>query len=795
MRIQDLKQSFRTLLKTPGFTAVAILSLAMGIGLTTALFSLVDAVLLRPLPFPEAQQLMWLDESREGKPSGGNPQRLHDWQQASSLHAAGGFYGEGAVLLGQGDPVRLQVLRTMGPVLDVLGVRPVLGRGPTIAEQNGEGEAVALLSHATWLRRFNGNPQILAQSLNLGGTLVRVIGILPPDATYPEDVDVWTAAPREIQQTQRSAGFLAQVARLKAGVSLQQAQSELRAMQGRLALQYADTDKGRDVRLTPLLDHITEETRPALLLLFGTVAAVLLVACVNIAGLMLARGMARRREVGVRLALGASRWRVASLFLSESVVVSIAGGALGLLVAAYALAGLKLVLPAEVPRLTTAQIDWRVAGFALLLAVLTSLLSGFIPALHLSRQTVAGSVRQGGAANSGAVRGQGRLGSLLVVAQVAVTAVLMVGAGLLASSFLKLRQAPLGFQPENVLTFQVKLPWGAKEPEIQRVARETLARVGSLPGVRAAGAVDRLPLNGGTQSGQVQVNGADLSPALQQVEAGWRTATDGYFAAAGIAVAAGDLREFRGRSALVNQTFARTFFGEANPIGREIASAPRRPRPGQKVSWFRIVGVVADIRANPTERPMAEAYVPWTETYWPLLAFAVRSDVDAGTLAAAVRRAVKEVDPNQVVEDVKPLETYVAEASSSARVRAGLMGSFSLFGLLLAAIGLYGLLATEVTRRIPEYGVRLALGALPSSLSAAAMRRGLRLAGFGLAFGVALAVALSRVVQGLLFGVDPQDPVTIAAAAVLLLMVAAVACWLPARRAAKVDPIIALRHE
>ncbi|HBY58645.1 MAG TPA: hypothetical protein DEH78_02405 [Solibacterales bacterium] len=795
MHFRDLRQAARTLAKSPGFTAVAVASLALGIGLTCALFSLVDAILLRPLPFPEPSRLVWLEEFREGRQSGGNPARLRDWRQAGSLQAVAGFYGEGAVLLGQGDPARLQVLRTFGPVLDVLGATPAIGRGPTLAEQNGEGEAVVLLSHRVWVQRFESNPQAIGRSVNLGGALHRVIGVLPAEVSYPEDVDLWTAAPRDIQATPRSAGFLAQVGRLKAGVPMEAAEAELRTLQASLARQYPDTDRGRDVRVTPLLDHITEETRPALLLLFGTVAAVLLVACVNIAGLLLARGLARQREVGVRLALGASRWRVAAIFLSESVAVSALGGALGLLVAAYALAGLRAVLPADLPRLATASLDGRVAAFALLLTLPTAVLSGLAPALHLSRQALAGSIRQGGAANSGTQRGQGRLGSVLVIAQVAVTAVLLVGAGLLASSFVKLRTAPLGFQPESVLTFQVKLPWGAPPAAIQRVTVDTLARMAALPGVRAAGAVDRLPLTGGTQSAPALIRGAELPPALALAEAGWRTATEGYFAAAGIPVLAGDLRDFRNRGVLVNQTFARTYFGAANPVGREVASAPGRPRPGEETKWMRVIGVVADVRANATEPPMPESFVPWTETYWPLLSFAVRSDLDAASLAAAARQAVKEVDPNQVVEDMKPLEAYVGEAGSTARVRAGLMGSFSLFGLLLAAIGLYGLLATEVARRIPEYGVRLALGASPSSLSRSAMRRGLVLAAVGLAAGLALSTALGRAIAGLLTGVDTRDPVSIAAAAAALLLVAALACWLPARRAARVDPVVALRQE
>ncbi len=787
---QDFRHSARTLGRNPGFTAIAIGMLAFGIGATTALFSVLDAALLHPLSAREPDRLVRLQEYAKGHDeSGSNPARLADWQSARSFRALAGYYEEGSVWLSPQGPVQLQVLRTVGDMIAVLQPKLPLGRAFTAAEIRGEGEAVALLTASGFRRRFQSNPAILNQTLRLNGAAYRVIGVLSADADYPEGTDLWAPTPREIQKTSRVAGFLGVVGRLAPGVALGQAQAEINVLSGRLAGQYPATDRDRSAQLTPLTEAIGEEVRKPLLVLFGSVAGVLLIGCLNIAGLLLARGLARRREAAIRAAVGAGYARLVRLFFAESLVLAAAGCLLGLMLAVGGVALLKGVLPAEVPHLAAVSLNLRVVLCAIGLSALAAIAFGTLPAWRFAAGAQNAALKDGGA-GSGARRS--RLRAFLVMGQVACSVVLLVIAALLATSFLKMRAQALGFNSAHAYAFSLELPWDSAASVVNSVAADTLARLNALPGTVACGVVDRLPLHGGTQSNVLVVRGQTLEPELAEKEFGFRTASPGFFAAAGIPLLAGEIYRDRAREAVISERLAAVLFPDEDPIGREIAPASR----ARDVRWFRIVGVVGSIASRPTDaEPAAEIYVPWGATYWPLMNFVVRSERPLGDVSRYVHNQIQAANTNWIFSPVASLEDRTAETRSAPRTAAFLVGGFSLVALTLAAVGIFGLMAHETARRTQEIGVRLALGAEPYGIARDSMVRAIKLSLAGMALGLAGAWYASRLLASLLFGVAPHEPLAYAAAAAVLLLAAVAAALLPALRAARIDPIQALRHE
>jgi predicted permease len=791
---QDLRQGLRGLRRNPVFTAVAVISLGLGMGANGALFSVVNAVLLRPLPLPQAEQVVAIQEFRPdtGQDSGSNPARVTDWGSlTTSLAATGGYYREGLVLTGREAPRRLWAIRTCGQYLSVLGVQPVAGRLFTAEEERGRGQAVAVLSDGAWEREFGRDPNVVGAAITFSGKLFTVVGVLP--AGLPENVDVWAPMPLDIQEVDRKAGFAGVVARMKPGVTLAQAQTELRTVAGRLALQYPDTDGKRGVRARLLRDELVQDARTPLLILLGTVGLVLLIACANVTGLLLSRASGRRREAAIRVALGAGRGRLLRLFLTEGLLLSLAGGACGLLVAVEGLDLLKVLLPADLPRLAEARVDGLLFVFLLGLAVACGVLAGILPAWQASRAAVAPGLKEGGAGTSGVSRQWMR--RVLVAAEVTISMMLLVGTMLLSRSFVNVAKQPLGFRPQNVLAASVNLPWDTPEDKLAAFQKSVLEKVSTLPGVRAAGLIDQLPLEGGSQGTRLIVRNRPLPGNSNWEEVSLRACSPGYLAAAGIPLLSGRNLAERAqadgaRTVVVNQAFARRYFGAGDAIGQFIGFNPPTPK-----NWYEIVGVVGDVRQNAAKPVVAEAFVLSSDTYWPLAKYVIRAEGDPRELMTAVRRAVQEVDPQQPVDKMVLLESTVDKALLAPRLQLWVVGGFSGLALILAAIGLYGVLAYDVAQRMQEIGVRIALGADPEHVLREAIRRGLIPVAAGVVPGIAGALALGKLLDGQLVGLPVTDPLSFVAAALLLAVAAVAACYVPARRASRLDPLVALRHE
>lgn len=796
---RDLTIAVRSLARRKGLTITAILSLAIGIGATTALFGFADPVFLRPLPIPHPEEVVAIAETNHGERSGSNALRMADWAaQVPGFSAVGGYYSESSILTGEGSPVRLHVLRSFGKFLAVLGEQPTLGRPFTDQEERGLGEPVALLSARIWKSRYHADPSTIGRVLRLNGTATTVIGVLPEGARYPEAIDVLTPAPITVQKSSRRAGFLQVIARMKPGISKERIQSELQTVAARLAAAYPATDANRAAHAVGLQEDAGQDARRPVLLLFGTAALVLLIACVNVASLLLARAVERQRETSIRLALGASRGSLLGHYLSESFVLSLAGGLGGLALGKLGFTVLLRFLPKGLDLPAPATFDWRVAFFGLAAALVSGLVFGWAPAWEAAFRTRLSHLRTGTRTTTG-------LGGLwarrfLVAAQVALSVLLLVAVGLSAKSLYLIREMPLGIAPASLLTMQINFAWDTPPARLEGFSTRVLDELRGTPGVISVGMVDRLPLGGGTQSGPVGIRGVELSPELQARQVDYRSYKGDYFRAAGISFLAG--REPRTRATdagpgevVVNEALARRFFPNGDALGRSLTTNPK-PRAGQSSEYYEITGIVSDVRVTPTqtEQP-AEVFLPSRESYWPYQNYIVKAAGDPTMLARAAREAVKRVDPNQLIDKIAPMRDEISGASSDRQIRLWLLGCFGVIAMILAAIGLYGVLASDVAQRTNEIGIRMALGADPRRIARDMVLRGLVIAGVGIAVGLAAALLLGRVVASFLYGVEPGDPMVLAGVVCLLAGVAAGASYLPARRAAGVDPVVALRHD
>lgn len=790
---QDLRQGLRTLRRTPGFTVVSVLTLALGIGATSAMFSVIDRAVLNPVIAPDPGRLVWLQESSKAhSESGSNPMRLADWQKARSFSAVAGIYSEALVWTSPAGPVRLSVLRAYGDLLGVLQPSLQLGRAFTAAESTGEGPAVALLTARAFRQRFQGNAGVLNQTIRLADTPYQVIGVLNPGVDFPDDVEVWT--PARLAVPSRAAGFLDLVARLAPGASLRGAQAEIDVFSRRLAQQYPASDAGRSARAILLETYVASAARKPLLMLFGAVLSVLFIGCLNIAGLLLARGLGRRREAAIRVSVGAGYARLARLFFAESLLLALMGCAGGLLLAFAGVEVLRVTLPAYVPNLSTITVTLPVVLFGIGFSLLAALLFGGLPAWQFASDAQAFALKEGGAA-TGAVS-KNRLRGVLVVAEVAVSVVLLTTSALLANSFLNVLNRSLGFNTANTYTFAVQLPWDANPGLIASLSAETLTRLNSLPGTVAGGVVDRLPLHGGTQSGLFVVRGKTFDDSIAEKEFGFRTASAGYFAAVGIPLLEGTIYTDGPRlhEAVISRRLAQILFPGDDAIGHEIAE-----RPGAKAKepeWFRIVGVVGSVSSSLANMdPAAEMYVPWGATYWPLMNFVVRTKRPMGDVARFVREQIQPLNAEEIFSPVTTLDERIAEVRSAPRVSALLVGGFAVVALALSALGIFGLMAHETNRKTQEIGIRLALGAEPQSIAVSAVLQAVRLVVSGLAIGLCGAWYASGVVKSLLYEVGPHNASSYAVAAGILMVTAVLAALWPAVRAARIDPIRALRHE
>ncbi|MBV9924269.1 MAG: ABC transporter permease [Acidobacteria bacterium] len=820
--LQDLRFGVRMLWKRPGFTAVVVLTLALGIGANTAIFSVVNGVLLRPLPYRTADRLVFLSEWSQQVPnmSVSYPNFL-DWQaQTTSFEALAAFRSNGFVLTGAGEPERLTAREVSQQFFPALGVAPALGRDFLPEEDKTGGAKTVILSHGLWQRRFGGDPGVLGRGLMLNNESYTVVGILPQTFEWQAPVDIFVPLGLRADRMQARGNHpgIYVVGLLKGGVTIEQARADMQAVTERLAREYRE-NSGNGFTIDTLQGSATQTIRSSLLLLMAAVGFVLLIACANVANLLLARSASRAREIAIRTTLGAGRLRIARQLLTESLLLAIAGGALGLLFATWGVGALSSAVSNSVPAVVmqNVRLDARVLVFTLGAALLTGLLFGLVPALQVSKSNVNETLKEGG--RSGAEGGsRRRVRSALVVAEVALSLLLLVGAGLLVKSFLNLRQADLGFDPDRVLTMRVALPDAryTENAQIENFYRSLLQRVEALPGVESAGVTIGLPMNGGIESG-VTVEGQEVQDAKDVTIAVNLAVSPGYFKAMKIPLVEGRYftdgdREGTPRVAVIDEMMAERFFPNESPLGKRIRLGGP-PQPGQPAPpWMEIVGVVRHVRHyGPNETARVELYRPYFQLPIPAdsplaqgqpvnfprgVSLAVRSaGADPDSLTNPVREAVRSIDADQPVSFVQTMDTVVTTSVSSQRFATWLLGLFAAAALLLAALGIYGVMAYSVAQRTHEIGVRMALGAARGSVLRMVVWQAMRLTLVGIGVGLGGAFAVTRLMSSLLFGVTATDPVTYGSVALLLAAVALLSCLLPARRATKVDPMVALRYE
>ena len=679
-----------------------------------------------------------------------------------SFSTTGGFYSEGMVVRTADGAQSLKTLRTVGDVAGTFGYRPVLGRLPAPGEEN-----VALLGHRYWEKAYGASPGALGKTLHTPSGVIEIIGVMGPEAALIEEYEVWTPMGRDMEKTPRTAGFLQMIARLKPAVDAAQANAELATVSAAMRAAHPEEDKGLSARLTPLRNVITNEVSRPVLLLAGVVFTVLLIACANLAGLLLARNADRAREAAIRIAIGASRGDLIRLYLLESVWLAIPGGALGLLAGSWSLAYLKSLLPEDLPLLQTISIDARVALYALALTLFCALAIGLLPAWQVARLKAKPSP----------------LRSALVVAQVAVSMVRLMTAGLRVNRLLAAKKRPLGFAQDHVLALQFAFTWDTDNAKLQQFYHDVEQAVREVPGVRTAGLIDRLPLEGGSQGrGYLRIRGRNLDESVARQSYGFRAMTSGAITALRVPILRGGLPDEKQRQTLINETFARKYFGDADPVGQQVSFSDANKEP----VWYTIAGVVANVAQNSVEtRAFSEVFVHISRTYWPHAALVVNTESDAAPVIAAARR----VDPFAVIRYAGPLETRLASAWSEPQLIASLLGGFALAALALVCVGIYGMLAGFVRGRTREFGIRLALGATPVSLTQLSLNHGLRLTAIGLGLGLAGTWPVARFLE------KAPDPVALAVAAALMMAAAGAACYAPARRAAKLDPALVLRHD
>jgi predicted permease len=800
---QDLLYAVRRLRRAPGFTLVAVATIALGIGANSAIFSVVRAVLLKPLPFPESERLVRVAQTWKGQPSVYSPANFLDvTAQTRTLEGMAAWDGSGFVLGGQGAPERVEGAEVSAGFFDVLRVHAAPGRTFAAGENEPGRTRVVVLGHGLWTRRYGADPGVVGRTLQIDREPHLVVGIAPAGFAYPEGAEVWRPLEYDAQfrNNSRGAWYLDVVGRLKPGVGVGTADREVATIAARLAAQYPDQNEGVGATVIPLQEATVGEVRPALLMLLGAVGLVLLIACVNVANLLLARVAAREGELAVRTAIGAARGRLLRQLLTESVVLALIGGATGLLLAWLSLDVLLGLQPEGVPRLAEVQLDRAVVAFALALSVATGLVFGVFPAVHSTRRMTAQALREGGRGLLG--RRGGGLRSGLVVGPMALAMVLLAGAGLLLRSFVQLRRVDPGFASAHALTFRVSLPDSAYESEPARTAffGELLERLSGLPAVRSVGGVSGLPLGGTRFNLSFEVAGRPPLPPAQQPSMEIRVVTDGYFKTMGIPVVRGRGLEPGDRDGarpvvVLSETAVRRFFPDEDPIGKRITIGWGRPD-GKPKAGGEVVGVVGDVKERGlATAPVPELYVPHAQLPTQMLDVVVRTTADPSSLVGSMRTLVRGLDPELAVARVRTLDEVVARSISEPRFYTLLLGAFAGAALLLAALGIFGVMSYAVVERSREIGIRLALGASPVDVLGAVLRKALLLTAAGVAAGLAGALAVSRALSHLLFDLSATDPATLLGMAAVLAAVALLASYLPARQATRVDPLIALRSE
>lgn len=799
---QDLRCSFRMMRKNPGFSLIAILTLALGIGANTAIFSVIHAVLLSPLPYNDPGRIMVVVERNLGKGFPGfavSPPNYMDWRNSANSFEAMSSVSRGSFnFTGGPEPERLIGARVGAAFFSVFGATPALGRA-FLPEDDVEGKAsVAILSHGLWIRHFGSDPQIIGKDLTLDGHTYRVVGVMQDGFQFPRGVELWL--PSEFEKDDlgpgaRGAHYLRVVARLKPGVTILQAQAEMESLASRLEQQYPRTNSGWTARVISLTQSTVGDVRPTLLVLFGAVGFLLLIACANVANLLLARASARQQEFAVRYSLGASRMRIVRQLLTESVVLSVIAAALGVLLAQWAIHGLRTIPPSDLPRASGIQLDSAVLGFTAGIAVLTGLLFGLFPALQVTRTAPAETLKEGGRTYTAGRHG---VRSALVVLETTLAVVLLIGSGLLLKSFLRLQSVDLGFQSKNILTANIALPGSKYASPEQRVQfyQRLSGQMRSSPGVKQFALASGDPMEGSNYSFAFATRELEALNPEDQPSCGYYVVSANYFETLGIPLLAG--RTFAEadsmsspRVAIISQMVAHRFFHDRNPVGQQIFIGAGRGK-----IWREIVGVVADVKdEDPASEGSLTIYEPFSQVGWDDMTVFLRAEGDVTRLAAALRREVMNVDKDQPVAEVAAGDELMSRAVARPQLRTSLLGLFAGLALVLAGLGIYGVMSNAVEQRTHEIGVRMALGAGRSRVLRMVLRHGVQLTLLGIIFGTAGAFAITRLLKAFLFQVTPTDPATFLSVTMFLFLVAMCACLIPARRATRVDPVIALRYE
>ena len=807
---QDVRYATRILFKSPALTTIALLTLALGIGVNSAIFSVVNAIVLRPLPYPESERLMviWGNLHKKGlEEIEASALELRDFQQQSqSFDQIAAYTTQGLNLTGIDQPERLRGAAISANLFQALGIPPQLGRNFVVEEDQPGNDARVIISHSLWSRRFGGDPGVVTKTIQLDGRAMTVVGVMPEDFHFPDrDTEAWIPlafTPDLLEENNRGSHFLSVIARLKPGITQAQAQADLDTVTARISSEHAGNYRsGFSTTVRSLHEELVGNLRRAMLILLGAVGLVLLIACANVAHLRLASATSRYREFAIRSALGANRGRVVRQFLTESVLLSVLGGAIGLALAVWVVRALVLLMPKNTPRIEEIKLDYRVVLFTLGTALLTGIIFGLAPAFQAAKTNLNDVLKEAGRGGTDSSR-RLHLRNLLVVSEFALSLVLLIGAGLMVKSLLRLQDVNPGFDSTNLLTMRIALPSTKYENFNQSHAffEQLLDRLAVRPDVKSVGAINLLPFGGGGGDRTFMIQDEPTPAGQPRPDEQIRFVSPGYFSTMGIPLLSG--RDFTRRDlpdtpqvAIVNSAFAHKYWPNGNTIGKRISFSTQTPK------WYEIVGIVGNVKHRGLDvADSPELYIPAFQPLFadgdvPALYFAVRTVSEPSQMAAAMRTEVAAIDRDQPVASLMTMDQRISDSIAPRRFNMFLLGLFAALALVLAAIGIYGIMAFSVAQRTHEIGVRMALGANPSDVLKLILRNGFKPALIGIVVGLLVAYAATRVLSTLLYEVSATDPAVFVIDAFLLAAAAVLACYIPARRATKVDPIVALRYE